>query len=93
MLKLSFALLALALSSLAVHEKRDTAPSDFKDLGPAPLDKVLNLRFALVQNDFSALEDDLYAVSTPGNPRYGKHLSKSEVRNTPLIYLHASRLY
>ncbi|KAA1474751.1 family S53 protease [Dentipellis sp. KUC8613] len=62
-----------------VHERRDSAPSGYVKDGPAPADHVLNLRLALTPSDFKSLEDQLYAVSTPGNPSYGKHLSKQQV--------------
>ncbi|KAA1474739.1 family S53 protease [Dentipellis sp. KUC8613] len=65
--------------TMHVHERRDNVPSGYVEDGPAPADHVLSLRLALVQNDFSALENKLYAVSTPGNAEYGQHLSKEEV--------------
>ncbi|EIW56150.1 family S53 protease [Trametes versicolor FP-101664 SS1] len=65
--------------SLVVHETRESVPASFKEVGPAPPDTVLNLRLALVQGNFSALEKALMDVSTPDSPLYGQHLSKEEV--------------
>ncbi|KAA1474737.1 family S53 protease [Dentipellis sp. KUC8613] len=65
--------------TMHVHERRDNVPSGYVEDGPAPADHVLSLRLALAQNDFGALENKLYAVSTPGNAEYGQHLSKEEV--------------
>ncbi|KAA1474758.1 family S53 protease-like protein [Dentipellis sp. KUC8613] len=62
-----------------VHERRDSAPSGYAQDGPAPENHMLNLRLALTPRDFKSLEDKLYAVSTPGSPDYGKHLSKEQV--------------
>ncbi|KAI0261739.1 subtilisin-like protein [Gloeopeniophorella convolvens] len=62
-----------------MHERRASVPNGFTLNGPAPGNTPLELRIALTQNDVSGLEDALMAVSTPGNERYGKHLSKEEV--------------
>ena len=65
--------------TMAVHETRDVLPPGFTDVGPADDSTVITLRAALVQNNIPGLEQELYAVSTPGSPRYGQHLSKEEV--------------
>ena len=62
-----------------VHERRDAPPSGFVNSGSAPAEQALTLRLALVQSNAQGLEDALYAVSTPGSPQYGQHLSKEEV--------------
>ncbi|TFY50954.1 hypothetical protein EVG20_g11236 [Dentipellis fragilis] len=72
----------LAARTMHVHERRDSAPSGYVKDGPAPADHVLGLRLALTPSDFKSLEDELYAVSTPGNPDYGKHLSKEQVMHS-----------
>ncbi|OJT05439.1 Tripeptidyl-peptidase sed3 [Trametes pubescens] len=64
---------------MLVHETRESIPSSFREIGPAPPDAVLKLRLALVQGNFPALEKALMDVSTPGSPLYGQHLSKEEV--------------
>ncbi|ETW78995.1 serine protease S53 [Heterobasidion irregulare TC 32-1] len=68
-----------AQRAMRVHERRDSPPTGYANSGPAPATDTLDLRLALTQNNFQGLEDALYAVSTPGNPRYGQHLSKEEV--------------
>ncbi|EIW52208.1 family S53 protease [Trametes versicolor FP-101664 SS1] len=65
--------------AMRIHEARDDIPSSFLEIGLAPPDTVLNLRLALVQGNFPALEQALMDVSTPGSPLYGQHLSKEEV--------------
>ncbi|KLO16441.1 family S53 protease [Schizopora paradoxa] len=78
------AILPLVLSSpvfnnLVLHEQRDGVPDGFVNSGAAPADQVLNLRFGLVQGDMATLEQKLFAVSTPGSPEFGQHLTKEEV--------------
>lgn len=65
--------------SLIVHETRQSVPVGFTENGPASGSTVLTLRAALVQNNITGLESELYAVSTPSSPRYGQHLTKEEV--------------
>ncbi|KAI0046415.1 family S53 protease [Auriscalpium vulgare] len=88
MVKLSLLLLviaaALALASplgreLVVHERLNSVPHGFTAHGPAPQDKVLHLRLALVGKNPTGIEDELMEISTPGNPRYQQFLSKEEV--------------
>ncbi|KAI5118436.1 hypothetical protein M0805_009714 [Coniferiporia weirii] len=64
---------------LVVHEQRKSVPAGFTRIGDAPGDQQLDLRIALVNSDMKGLENALYAVSTPGSARYGKHLTKEEV--------------
>ena len=71
---------APAFNNLVMHEARQDIPDGFVKTGSAPSDQVLNLRLALVNSNMSRLEDELYAVSTPGNARYGQHLTKEQVR-------------
>lgn len=68
-------------TSMRIHEKRTSIPKEFLSIGPATPNETLSLRVSLVQNDFSGLEEALYAVSTPGNERYRKFLAKEEVRS------------
>lgn len=65
--------------NLVVHESRSSVPNGFIDNGPASGNQILTLRAALVQSNVSGLEQQLYAVSTPGNELYGQHLTKKEV--------------
>lgn len=64
---------------MVVHERRDSVPSGFVHVGTAPEDDILNLKFALTQSNFSGLESELYAISTPGSERYRQFLSKEQV--------------
>ncbi|KAI0655029.1 family S53 protease [Cubamyces menziesii] len=64
--------------SMQVHETKETVPTDFELVGPAPPDTVLNLRLALVRGDLVGLEKVLMDVSTPSSPLYGQHLTKEE---------------
>lgn len=68
-----------AFNNLVLHEQRDGVPNGFVNSGPAPGDQTLKLRLGLVQSDMATLEQKLYAVSTPGSPEYGQHLTKEEV--------------
>lgn len=64
---------------MVVHERRDSVPSGFVHIGAAQDDEVLSLKFALTQSNFSGLESELYAISTPGSERYRQFLSKEQV--------------
>ncbi|KAH9887240.1 family S53 protease-like protein [Cubamyces lactineus] len=64
---------------LPVHESRQSLPPGFVNVGPAPSDHTLKLRFALSQNDPNAIVDALYRVSDPTSSEYGQYLSKAEV--------------
>ncbi|KAI9058090.1 family S53 protease-like protein [Trametes sanguinea] len=65
--------------SVQYHETRQTIPRRYSIAGAAPADQSLKLRFALKQSDPDGLIDALYNVSDPDSPKYGQHLSKSEV--------------
>ncbi|KAI0648149.1 family S53 protease [Trametes meyenii] len=65
---------------MQVHDVRSAVPRAFHRVGPAPPDAILDLRIALVQNDFPGLEKKLMDVSMPGSPLYGQHLSKTEAQ-------------
>ncbi|ETW78233.1 serine protease S53 [Heterobasidion irregulare TC 32-1] len=63
---------------MRAHERIDRSPEGFVHSGPAPAQHTLTLHLGLAQGNFKVLEDALYAVSTPSNPRYGQHLTKEE---------------
>ncbi|TDL21549.1 family S53 protease-like protein [Rickenella mellea] len=65
--------------NLVVHEARSDVPAGFVSSGPAPADRVLNLRIALAQSDPAGLEKALLDVSTPSSALYGQHLTQEEV--------------
>ncbi|KAF8260346.1 subtilisin-like protein [Lactarius quietus] len=56
-----------------------TVPSNWESLGPPPSNTTIDLHIALLPQSENALIDALYEVSTPGNPKYGAHLSKEQV--------------
>ncbi|KAJ7819065.1 family S53 protease, partial [Mycena olivaceomarginata] len=68
-----------APANLVVHDRRGAAPAGFVHSGAAPVDKTLNLRINLVQNDMAGLESALNAASFPDSPFYGQWLTKEEV--------------
>ncbi|KAJ7687497.1 Pro-kumamolisin, activation domain-containing protein [Mycena rosella] len=61
-----------------ILEKRGDPPAGFSRIGPTPVDQVLNLRLALTQGNITGLQDTIYEISTPGNPRYGQYLTQDE---------------
>jgi tripeptidyl-peptidase-1 len=62
-----------------LHEKIATAPMDFILHGLVHPDTLLDLRFALRQNNMAGLEKVLLDISSPESTRYGHHLSQQEV--------------
>jgi len=56
-------------------------PSGWARHNRASASETINLIFMLRHDaaNLKAFEETLFAVSTPGNPRYGKHLSREEV--------------
>ncbi|KAJ7025641.1 family S53 protease [Mycena alexandri] len=74
-----FSTICSASNVLILHEKRDAIPAGFFLSRSAPSETMLDLRMALKQSDTAGLERALHAVSTPGNPAYGKHLTSEEV--------------
>ncbi|KAJ7129281.1 tripeptidyl peptidase A [Mycena epipterygia] len=74
-------LVSLAFALPYEHKVKEQVvpPRGWTIHGPAPLDHVVKLRIGLPQANFHVLEDHLYAISDPYNPRYGAHLSKEEV--------------
>lgn len=78
-------------SDLVAHESIPCAPNGFTRLTSALTNQTLNLRIALSNSNMSGLEDMLYAVSTPGSPLYGQHLSKGEVRAESAYFLSCTK--
>ncbi|KAK0481238.1 family S53 protease-like protein [Armillaria novae-zelandiae] len=65
---------------MSVHERRDTAPSNFVRSGEADPQDSLDFRIGLTPKDTAGLEKALYAVSEPDSDLYGQHLSFEEVK-------------
>lgn len=57
------------------------APHGWTLASPALGSDKVTLKIALKQPQAAALEQKVLAVSTPGNPDYGKHLSREELRS------------
>ncbi|KAK5988017.1 Tripeptidyl-peptidase sed2 [Cladobotryum mycophilum] len=75
-----FALSTVA-SAFVVVDKVATIPGGWKEIRQgAPDDHVL-LNIALRQQSSDILEQRVIDISTPGNPSYGKHLGRDEVRS------------
>ncbi|KAJ7801028.1 Pro-kumamolisin, activation domain-containing protein [Mycena leptocephala] len=72
-------LFIVATAEVVAMGKRVSPRAGFSRIGAAPADRVLSLRFALVQRDIGSLQDAVYEVSTPGNPGYEKYLTQDEV--------------
>ena len=73
----------MARTGMKLRESRENLPPGFVFSGAADPDNELKLRIALVQSNPEGLIDALYAVSTPGSPSYGEHLSKEEESPIP----------
>ncbi|PIL33192.1 hypothetical protein GSI_04642 [Ganoderma sinense ZZ0214-1] len=69
-----------ATPNLKLHEILEGTPGGFSRIGSVNPDQRLQLRLALPRRNVAELERKLYDVRTPSSPNYGKHLSKSEVR-------------
>ncbi|KII88003.1 hypothetical protein PLICRDRAFT_55032 [Plicaturopsis crispa FD-325 SS-3] len=65
--------------ALVEHESRSSVPDGFSNAGAASADTSLNLRIALKPSNADGLHAALMDVSTPGNAKYGQHLSKEQV--------------
>ncbi|KAJ6538121.1 family S53 protease [Mycena capillaripes] len=60
-------------------ERRDNPPPGFARVGSPPANDILSFRMALAQSNIQGLQDTVYEISTPGNPRYGRYLTQAEV--------------
>ena len=86
MLSIGFIIVALASVALASPlEKRSQTgssaqPAGFKPLQPASSTETIPLLFALPASDTAGLHAALMDVSDPASPKYGKYLSKQEVK-------------
>ncbi len=79
-------------SSMLVLETRSSVPSGFAESGSAAADASISLHIQLAQSNISGLEEELYAVSTPSNARYGQHLTKEQVSAIVLCSTRISEL-
>ena len=87
-LALFAALLGVALAAPSrrsphvLHETRAIEPLDWVPVGRLDSNKVLPMRFGLVQQNLHRVEELLMAVSHPESPSYGKHYTPADVVDT-----------
>ena len=65
-----------------LHETRALEPLDWVPVGRLDSNKVLPMRFGLVQQNLHRVEEMLRAVSHPESPTYGKHYTPADVVDT-----------
>ncbi|KAF8258312.1 subtilisin-like protein [Lactarius quietus] len=71
--------LAPRWDDIRVKHAWNNVPPNWESFGPPFSNNTIDLHFALQPQYENALIDALYDVSTPGNPKYGAHLSKEQV--------------
>lgn len=57
----------------------DEAPEGNTWMAMAPPSHMMEMRIGVMSNNMEGLEKAVYEMSTPGNPKYGMHLSTDEV--------------
>lgn len=78
----AFSLLATAAVVTArVFDSVPSVPEGWTKVSPALSTDRLSLKIALKQQHAVALEQAVLAISTPGNPDYGKHMTREELRS------------
>ncbi|GJE84528.1 tripeptidyl peptidase A [Phanerochaete sordida] len=77
------ALAGLTAAAPSVHtvkvKETTRVPRGWTKRDKAPRDLLIDLRIAIPQSNFPALEQHLWEISDPFNERYGAHLSHEEV--------------
>lgn len=74
--------LATPLNSHVQHEKRaSSSNSPWRRNGQVHSESIIPLRIGLVQSNLELGNSHLEAISHPGSPRYGQHLSAEEVHS------------
>ncbi|KAH9161626.1 subtilisin-like protein [Lactarius sanguifluus] len=71
--------LAQPWHDISVKHAWNAVPHNWECLGPPAPGITIDLHVALQPKEENVLREALYEVSTPGHPKYGKHLSKEEV--------------
>lgn len=66
--------------NMIVHDQRSAAPDGFTLQRLAESTQAIRLRIGLRQSNMTGLQDTLMDISTPGNARYGKHLTREQVQ-------------
>lgn len=71
---------AVNRSPFAVKETH-FVPRGWTNVGTPNSDSVIDLKIGFANKNFAKLEQQLYEVSHPAHPSYGRHLSKEDVNN------------
>ena len=69
-------------SDYVVHETRVSEPTHWTKTGRLESNKVLPMRFGLIQQNLHRLEEMLMSVSHPESPNYAQHFTPMEVIDT-----------
>lgn len=72
--------LSASAANDVIVESLQGVPNGWEKLQAANPDQKIRLKIALRQPNLALFERELYAVSSPSNPRYGQHLKRHEVR-------------
>ncbi|TRX91274.1 hypothetical protein FHL15_007879 [Xylaria flabelliformis] len=80
MLPLATALFATAATA-RLMDSLPSVPKGWSQVRQAALSEPITLRVALPQQHAAELEQAVIEMSTPGHPKYGKHLSQVELRS------------
>ena len=81
----SFNILFTILAAMATEtnfiqmETANLSHSTFRRVSKPPADTPVQLEFRIRQNNLDALEKLTLEISTPGNEKYGKHLTKQQL--------------
>ncbi|KAI9447492.1 subtilisin-like protein, partial [Lactarius indigo] len=74
-----FAIFAPRWNEVHVKHTWNSVPENWQNLGHPPAGTTTDLHIALKAQDENTLIDTLYEVSSPGNPKYGAHLTREQV--------------
>ena len=69
-------------SDYVVHETRVAEPIHWSTTGRLDSNRVLPMRFGLVQQNLHRLDEMLMSVSHPKSPKYAQHFTPMEVVDT-----------
>lgn len=81
MLSLATTALFATAATARLMDSLPSVPKGWSQVREADLDEPITLKLALPQQHADALEKAVIDISTPGNPKYGQHLSRLELRS------------